>query len=287
MTQNGTCRARVWRTRCARFSVSGWSRRRRDPAGGRQPTRLIAKKERMHRVIDARGTKRIIMWSGLYPARLARSEDDGRKAAVHTFFLLAPGVDDTHPLPRRQRNSGSRPDALAGQGSNLQPPGPKPGVLPLNYPPPGSPRYRRGVTGQTGAVRHGLARALLEMDPELRPKMRQAGFLTRDARMKERKKYGRKGARKRRRGYMVKGEGRITVDQLDRHHPLDVGQNRFGRDGRVIPRTGAHHDVLDIKKAQHVARDGPVGLPALRKALLDPVDGGLVGDLRGRRSGWR
>lgn len=53
-----------------------------------------------------------------------------------------------------------------------------------------------GVTGQTGAVRHGLARALLEMDPELRPKMRQAGFLTRDARMKERKKPGLNRARK-------------------------------------------------------------------------------------------
>ena len=53
-----------------------------------------------------------------------------------------------------------------------------------------------GITGQTGAVRHGLARALLEMDPELRPKMRQGGFLTRDARMKERKKPGLKRARK-------------------------------------------------------------------------------------------
>lgn len=53
-----------------------------------------------------------------------------------------------------------------------------------------------GITGQTGAVRHGLARALLEMDPELRPKMRQAGFLTRDSRMKERKKPGLKRARK-------------------------------------------------------------------------------------------
>jgi small subunit ribosomal protein S9 len=53
-----------------------------------------------------------------------------------------------------------------------------------------------GITGQTGAVRHGLARALLEMDPELRPKMRQDGFLTRDSRMKERKKPGLKRARK-------------------------------------------------------------------------------------------
>jgi small subunit ribosomal protein S9 len=53
-----------------------------------------------------------------------------------------------------------------------------------------------GVTGQTGAVLHGLARALLEMDPTLRPVMRASGFLTRDARMKERKKPGLKRARK-------------------------------------------------------------------------------------------
>jgi small subunit ribosomal protein S9 len=53
-----------------------------------------------------------------------------------------------------------------------------------------------GVTGQTGAVQHGLARALVKLDPELRPMMRQGGFLTRDARMKERKKPGLKRARK-------------------------------------------------------------------------------------------
>jgi small subunit ribosomal protein S9 len=53
-----------------------------------------------------------------------------------------------------------------------------------------------GVTGQTGAVRHGLARALLKLDPELRPTMRRAGYLTRDSRMKERKKPGLKRARK-------------------------------------------------------------------------------------------
>jgi small subunit ribosomal protein S9 len=54
-----------------------------------------------------------------------------------------------------------------------------------------------GVHGQAGAVRHGIARALLLFNPELRPKLRQAGFLTRDPRAKERKKYGQKGARKR------------------------------------------------------------------------------------------
>ena len=53
-----------------------------------------------------------------------------------------------------------------------------------------------GVTGQAGAIRHGLSRALLQFDPELRPVLKQAGFLTRDPRMKERKKYGLKAARR-------------------------------------------------------------------------------------------
>ncbi|HHW70644.1 MAG TPA: 30S ribosomal protein S9 [Clostridiales bacterium] len=53
-----------------------------------------------------------------------------------------------------------------------------------------------GFTGQAGAVRHGIARALVEADSELRPALKNAGFLTRDPRMKERKKYGLKGARK-------------------------------------------------------------------------------------------
>ncbi|WP_221569158.1 30S ribosomal protein S9 [Alkalihalobacillus sp. TS-13] len=53
-----------------------------------------------------------------------------------------------------------------------------------------------GYTGQAGAIRHGVARALLEVDPELRATLKSAGFLTRDARMKERKKYGLKGARR-------------------------------------------------------------------------------------------
>jgi small subunit ribosomal protein S9 len=53
-----------------------------------------------------------------------------------------------------------------------------------------------GVTGQAGAIRHGIARALLLFDIELRPALKKAGFLTRDPRMKERKKYGLKGARK-------------------------------------------------------------------------------------------
>ena len=53
-----------------------------------------------------------------------------------------------------------------------------------------------GLSGQSGAVRHGIARALVEADPELRPILRQAGFLTRDPRAKERKKPGLKRARK-------------------------------------------------------------------------------------------
>ena len=53
-----------------------------------------------------------------------------------------------------------------------------------------------GVTGQAGALRHGIARALLEMDPEFRAALKSAGFLTRDPRMKERKKYGLKAARR-------------------------------------------------------------------------------------------
>jgi small subunit ribosomal protein S9 len=54
-----------------------------------------------------------------------------------------------------------------------------------------------GMAGQAGAVRHGISRALLEYNVELRHKLKEAGFLTRDSRIKERKKYGQKGARKR------------------------------------------------------------------------------------------
>ena len=53
-----------------------------------------------------------------------------------------------------------------------------------------------GYTGQAGAVRHGIARALLEVDNDFRPVLKKAGFLTRDPRMKERKKYGLKAARR-------------------------------------------------------------------------------------------
>ncbi|HXK60127.1 MAG TPA: 30S ribosomal protein S9 [Acidobacteriota bacterium] len=54
-----------------------------------------------------------------------------------------------------------------------------------------------GYSGQAGAARLGIARALLTFDPELRPRVKKAGFLTRDPRIKERKKYGQPGARKR------------------------------------------------------------------------------------------
>jgi len=53
-----------------------------------------------------------------------------------------------------------------------------------------------GYTGQAGAIRHGISRALLQVDEELRPILKKAGFLTRDSRMKERKKYGLKKARR-------------------------------------------------------------------------------------------
>jgi len=58
-----------------------------------------------------------------------------------------------------------------------------------------------GIAGQAGALRHGIARALVKMDESLRPALRRAGFLTRDPRVKERKKYGRKRAR---RGFQFK-----------------------------------------------------------------------------------
>ena len=53
-----------------------------------------------------------------------------------------------------------------------------------------------GVTGQAGAIRHGVSRALLQFNAELRPALKKAGYLTRDPRMKERKKYGLKAARR-------------------------------------------------------------------------------------------
>ena len=54
-----------------------------------------------------------------------------------------------------------------------------------------------GISGQAAAVRHGISRALLQVNPEFRPILKRAGFVTRDPRIKERKKYGQKGARAR------------------------------------------------------------------------------------------
>jgi small subunit ribosomal protein S9 len=54
-----------------------------------------------------------------------------------------------------------------------------------------------GISGQAGAIRHGITRALMEFDPELRPALKKAGFVKRDPRIKERKKYGQRGARAR------------------------------------------------------------------------------------------
>ncbi|MFV0254612.1 MAG: 30S ribosomal protein S9 [Erysipelotrichaceae bacterium] len=56
--------------------------------------------------------------------------------------------------------------------------------------------YGGGYTGQAGAIRHGISRALLDVSPDYRAKLKAAGFLTRDPRAKERKKYGLKGARR-------------------------------------------------------------------------------------------
>ncbi|MDT8420971.1 MAG: 30S ribosomal protein S9 [Desulfuromonadales bacterium] len=53
-----------------------------------------------------------------------------------------------------------------------------------------------GASGQAGAIKHGITKALLEADPELRGVLKKAGFITRDSRIKERKKYGRRGARR-------------------------------------------------------------------------------------------
>ncbi|MBI4777206.1 MAG: 30S ribosomal protein S9 [Deltaproteobacteria bacterium] len=54
-----------------------------------------------------------------------------------------------------------------------------------------------GISGQAGAVKHGISKALLTIDPSLRPILKRSGFITRDARVKERKKYGQRGARAR------------------------------------------------------------------------------------------
>jgi small subunit ribosomal protein S9 len=54
-----------------------------------------------------------------------------------------------------------------------------------------------GMSGQTGAIRHGISKALLQFNPDFKDALKKAGFFTRDSRVKERKKYGRRGARRR------------------------------------------------------------------------------------------
>jgi small subunit ribosomal protein S9 len=54
-----------------------------------------------------------------------------------------------------------------------------------------------GISGQAGAIKHGITRALIKVDPKLRPTLKKVGFITRDSRIKERKKYGQRGARAR------------------------------------------------------------------------------------------
>ena len=80
-----------------------------------------------------------------------------------------------------------------------------------------------GVTGQAGALRHGISRALLEMDPEFRASLKAAGFLTRDPRMKERKKYGLKAAK------MLKKPGTMRFSGLFPFQKVCCPLSDFGR----------------------------------------------------------
>ena len=79
-----------------------------------------------------------------------------------------------------------------------------------------------GTTGQAGAIRHGLSRALCEMDSDFRPVLKRAGFLTRDSRMKERKKYGLKAARQLLAENMPKGifPSRSYSSERDKKRPI-------------------------------------------------------------------
>ena len=122
------------------------------------------------------------------PAMLARGTGRRKEAVVRVRLLEGTGqfklngrpLEDYFPNPAHRRlvteplrvtNTLERYDILA----NL---------------------YGGGVSGQAGALRHGIARALVDLDPELRVELKKRGFLTRDAREVERKKYGHKKARK-------------------------------------------------------------------------------------------
>ena len=85
-----------------------------------------------------------------------------------------------------------------------------------------------GYTGQAGAIRHGISRALLEADAEYRPVLKSAGYLTRDPRMKERKKYGLKAARRHHSSQNVKlYVSERTISKKDFSTPQDFGLGEF------------------------------------------------------------
>ena len=79
-----------------------------------------------------------------------------------------------------------------------------------------------GYTGQAGAVRHGIARALLKADNDLRPVLKKAGYLTRDPRMKERKKYGLKGARRAPQFSKVEDVENLVAKTVEAYGKIDV-----------------------------------------------------------------
>ena len=89
-----------------------------------------------------------------------------------------------------------------------------------------------GYTGQAGAIRHGIARALLEADADYRPVLKKAGYLTRDPRMKERKKYGLKAARRAPQfsKMCIRDRGQSAAEPLSRRKPqtLNATENRRG-----------------------------------------------------------
>ena len=131
-----------------------------------------------------------------------------------------------------------------------------------------------GLSGQAGAIRHGISRALCELNAEYRPVLKKAGFLTRDARAVERKKYGRPGARKRfqfsqalaaRRQSPV-GSGRLPSHGEAGRSPLPGGRPtpRIGpAPDRVLrsPCDGAQRDPAD-RAARRRERHPPQGRPA-------------------------
>ena len=92
--------------------------------------------------------------------------------ASDIYFAKHPTIEDTFRAPLRETHTISKYDVIVNV-------------------------FGGGVRGQADAIRHGISRALLEVEPELRGALKRAGFLTRDARKKERKKYGQRAARAR------------------------------------------------------------------------------------------